>query len=97
MGASTREAMQDIDAAIGDLAGFVEALSHSSAEQSSGVRQVSGAIVQLEQTVQQNATLVEHVAASAAMLRSRAAELERAFEVFRLEGEAHAAPRLPSR
>ncbi|KAF5290169.1 hypothetical protein FQR65_LT20691 [Abscondita terminalis] len=52
-------------------------ISAASGEQSAGVSQVSEAVVQLDQTTQQNAALVEQMAAAAQSLRQQADELAR--------------------
>ena len=59
-------------------------ISAASAEQSSGVAQVGEAVIQMDHTTQQNAALVEQVAAAASSLQSQAQELVQVVAVFKL-------------
>ena len=59
-------------------------ISAASAEQSSGVSQVGDAVVQMDQGTQQNATLVEQMAAAASGLSTQARQLVQTVSVFRL-------------
>ncbi len=76
---------------VTDIVGEISAASH---EQASGVAQIGDAVTQMDQATQQNAALVEEMAASAASLESQARELVQAVAVFNLsqEGGAVAAP-----
>ena len=53
-------------------------------EQSLGVRQVGEAVSSMDQTTQQNAALVEEMAAAASSLKSQAQELVQTVAVFKL-------------
>ncbi|MEG2631195.1 MAG: methyl-accepting chemotaxis protein, partial [Comamonas sp.] len=57
----------------------------ASSEQSTGVAQVGEAITQLDQATQQNAALVEEMAAAAGSLSQQANALVGAVEVFKLD------------
>jgi len=59
-------------------------ISQASTEQSAGVGQVGEAITQMDQTTQQNAALVEQMAAAATSLRGQADELVNTVAFFRL-------------
>lgn len=59
-------------------------ISSASREQSIGVSQVGDAVVQMDQVTQQNAALVEQMAAAASSLRSQAQELVQTVAVFKL-------------
>jgi len=59
-------------------------ISAASSEHSTGVGQVGEAITQMDQATQQNAALVEQMAAAASSLHSQAHELVQAVAVFRL-------------
>jgi methyl-accepting chemotaxis protein len=86
-------AMREIVAAIEEVTGAVERISVASGEQAAGIRQVNEALTQIEQTVQQNAALVEEFAQSAQALHGQAEELGQVVRVFTLEGDgsrAHA-------
>jgi methyl-accepting chemotaxis protein len=69
---------------------IIDDISGASREQSVGVGQVSEAVMQMDQTTQQNAALVEQSAAAAASLRQQAGQLVQAVSVFKL-GHALAA------
>lgn len=64
--------MSEIVEAIQRVTGIVSDISAASSEQSAGVSRVGEAIGQMDQTTQQNAALVEQMAASASHLRSQA-------------------------
>ncbi|MEG0558502.1 MAG: methyl-accepting chemotaxis protein, partial [Comamonas sp.] len=66
---------------VTDLMGEISSASH---EQSSGMAQVGEAVTQMDQTTQQNAALVEEMAAAASSLNSQAQALVGAVEVFKL-------------
>jgi methyl-accepting chemotaxis protein len=59
-------------------------ISAASVEQSTGVSQVGLAVTRMDQTTQQNAALVEEMAAAASSLRSQAQELVQTVAVFKL-------------
>jgi len=61
--------------------GEISAASH---EQSSGVSQIGEAVTQMDQTTQQNAALVEEMAAAASGLNNQAQSLVQAVAVFKL-------------
>jgi methyl-accepting chemotaxis protein len=69
---------------VTDIVGEISAASH---EQALGVTQVGQAVVQMDQTTQQNALLVEEMAAAASSLKSRAQALVQEVAVFRLDGD----------
>ncbi len=72
---------------VTDLMGEISAASN---EQAAGVAQVGAAVTQMDQVTQQNAALVEEMAAAASSLKSQAGELVQAVSVFKL-GQADAA------
>ena len=53
-------------------------------EQSQGVDQINVAVTQMDQTTQQNAALVEEMAAAATSLNQQATELVATVETFKL-------------
>jgi methyl-accepting chemotaxis protein len=73
---------------VTDIMGEISAASH---EQSQGVAQVGDAVAQLDQTTQQNAALVEQMAAAASSMKSQAQELVQTVAVFNLGNKAPAA------
>jgi len=62
---------------------IVGEISSSSTEQATGVSQVVEAVAQMDQTTQQNAALVEQIAAAADSLRSQAQHLVQTVSVFK--------------
>jgi methyl-accepting chemotaxis protein len=70
---------------VTDLIGEISAASD---EQSQGVAQVGEAVTQMDQVTQQNAALVEEMAAAASGLKSQAQELVQTVAVFKLGATA---------
>jgi len=77
--------MAEVVSSIRKLAAIVGEISVASAEQSSGVSQIGEAVAQMDQVNQQNAALVEQMAAAASGLKGQAGDLVTAVSVFRLE------------
>jgi hypothetical protein len=81
--------MSEVVSSIRRVTDIMGEISAASNEQSLGVAQVGEAITSLDQATQQNAALVEQMAAAASSLSSQAAELVQAVAVFKLaEGQA---------
>ena len=59
-------------------------ISAASQEQSAGIDQVNQTVIQLDETTQQNAALVEEATAAARSLADQAQQLTRAVATFRL-------------
>ena len=76
--------MNEVVAAIRRVTLIMEEISNASAEQSAGVGQVGEAITQMDQATQQNAALVEQMAAAATGLSTQASDLVSAVAVFKL-------------
>jgi methyl-accepting chemotaxis protein len=76
--------MNEVVAAIRRVTSIMEEISNASAEQSAGVGQVGEAVTQMDQATQQNAALVEQMAAAATGLSTQAADLVNAVAVFKL-------------
>ena len=70
---------------VTDIMGEISAASN---EQAMGVAQVGESVTQMDQATQQNAALVEEMAAAASSLKSQAHELVQVVAVFRLGGGA---------
>jgi methyl-accepting chemotaxis protein len=77
--------MQEVVGSIQRVTEIIGAISIASDEQSSGVGQVVEAISQMDQVTQQNAALVEEMAAAAESLNSQAQELVQTVSVFKLK------------
>ncbi len=78
--------MQAVVDSIGKVCGVVQQISGASGQQSSGIAEVGAAIGGIDQATQQNATLVQQVAATTAELSRKADDLVRAVAVFKLPG-----------
>ncbi len=76
--------MNEVVAAIKRVTDIMGEISTASGEQSAGVAQVGEAVSNMDQTTQQNAALVEEMAAAASSLRGQAQELVQAVSVFKL-------------
>ncbi len=84
--------MQEVVQSIRRVTALVGEISSASAEQRSGVAQIGEAIVQMDQVTQQNAALVEQIAAAATGLSTQAQELVRAVAVFQVDAGDGAGP-----
>jgi methyl-accepting chemotaxis protein len=71
---------------VTDLMGEISAASN---EQALGVSQIGEAVTNMDQVTQQNAALVEQMAAAASGLKSQADELVQVVAVFKLEDNSH--------
>jgi methyl-accepting chemotaxis protein len=78
--------MQDVVASIGRVTCIVGEISVASQEQALGVAQVGEAVGHMDQATQQNAALVEQMAAAASGLTAQAKELVRVVSVFKISG-----------
>jgi methyl-accepting chemotaxis protein len=76
--------MAEVVSSIARLADLVGEISAASREQSAGVSQVGEAVTQMDQVTQQNAALVEEMAAAASSLKTQAHELVQSVAVFKL-------------
>jgi len=86
--------MNEVVASIRRVTDIMGEISAASTEQSQGVAQIGEAVMQMDQVTQQNAALVEEMAAAANSLRGQAGELVQAVAVFKLgQGGEYAAAR----
>ena len=76
--------MAEVVSSIKRVTDLVGEISAASNEQALGVAQVGEAVTQMDQTTQQNAALVEEMAAAASSLKGQAQELVQTVAVFRL-------------
>jgi methyl-accepting chemotaxis protein len=76
--------MDDIVGQVRKVADLIAEISSATVEQTTGIGQVSDAVVQLDQVTQQNAALVEESAAAAESLKQQAQRMVEAVSVFRL-------------
>jgi methyl-accepting chemotaxis protein len=91
--------MQDIVASVRQVGELIAEIAAASQEQSSGIRQVSVAVTQMDQVVQQNASLAEEATAATEAMKDQAAVLLRTVARFELgqQAAATAAPAFPAR
>ncbi|GAB3192837.1 methyl-accepting chemotaxis protein [Hydrogenophaga aquatica] len=76
--------MQEVVASIRRVTDIMGEISAASTEQSEGVAQIGEAVQSMDQATQQNAALVEEMAAAATSLNSQAQDLVQAVAVFRV-------------
>ncbi|MCW2313871.1 methyl-accepting chemotaxis protein [Rhodoferax antarcticus] len=81
--------MADVVTSIKRVTDIMGEISAASTEQSLGVGQVGEAVIQMDQVTQQNAALVEEMAAAASSLRSQAQALVQTVAVFKLGAGDH--------
>jgi methyl-accepting chemotaxis protein len=77
--------MEEIVDGIRRVADIMGEISAATGEQTLGIEQINEAISQMDQTTQQNASLVEEAAAASETLQRQAAELANAVRVFQLD------------
>lgn len=78
--------MTEVVSSIQKVCDLVQEISSASDEQALGVVQVGTAVAQMDEVTQQNAALVEEMAAAAMSLKSQAGELVQSVAAFRLAG-----------
>ncbi len=77
--------MTEVVSSIRRVTDLMGEISAASTEQSQGVAQVGEAVVQMDHVTQQNAALVEEMAAAASSLKSQAADLVGTVAVFKID------------
>jgi methyl-accepting chemotaxis protein len=80
------ETMTEVVSSIRRVTDIMGEISAASDQQAVGVAEVGEAIAQMDQATQQNAALVEEMAAAASSLKSQAGDLVQSVEIFRLNG-----------
>jgi methyl-accepting chemotaxis protein len=76
--------MDEIVAGVNRVSAIIGDITLAVREQNVGIEQINRAIGQMDQVTQQDAALVEQVAAASEAMRDQAAELGRAVSIFRL-------------
>jgi cytochrome c553 len=79
--------MDEIVASVKKVADMMSEISAASREQLTGIEQVTGAVSQMDNVVQQNASLVAHSAHTAQRMADQAVELMQSVAHFRLDQE----------
>ncbi|WP_395345623.1 methyl-accepting chemotaxis protein [Ningiella sp. W23] len=78
------DTMQEIVVSIQRVNDIMSEIAAASAEQASGIDEVSKAVTQMDEMTQQNAALVEEAAAAAESMRSQASDLNHRVGTFKL-------------
>ena len=89
--------LSGVNEAIAALSQDFEAIADAALRQSSGIRDINGAVVQIEQATQQNVAMVEESTAASEALSREAANLMEQLSRFRMSGSAKAASSAPQR
>ncbi|MTV37072.1 methyl-accepting chemotaxis protein [Duganella radicis] len=79
-------AMRDIVDSVAHVERIMAQIKHASAEQHAGILACSQAVTEMDQGTQQNAALVEQVAAAASALQEQSGQLEQAVSRFKIAG-----------
>ena len=89
--------MGEIVASVQRVTDIMAEISAASQEQSAGIEQVNQTVVQMDETTQQNAALVEEATAAARAMEEQAGHLSEAVSIFVVdEAETVVAPRAPA-
>ena len=83
--AQAGKTMSEIVTAIKRVTDIMAEIAAASAEQSTGIEEVNGAVSQMDEMTQQNAALVEEAAAAAESLLDQAAAMTEAVGIFKFE------------
>jgi methyl-accepting chemotaxis protein len=86
----TSSAMHDILDSVVRVEEIMVQIRHAGAEQHAGIVSCSRAIVEMDQATQQNAALVEEVAAAATSLQQQSGQLAQAVSRFRIDAQTQA-------
>ncbi|HOE40862.1 MAG TPA: methyl-accepting chemotaxis protein [Rhodoferax sp.] len=86
--------MNEVVAAIRQVTDIMGQISTASDDQSHGVSQVGEAVTMMDQATQQNAALVEQMAAAAGSLKVRSQELVQTVAIFKLGSGGNSGPAL---
>ena len=78
--------MREVVEAVGRVTAIMAEISAAGQQQTEGIDQVQQAIMQMDETTQQNAALVEQAAAASEAMQMQAAALARAVSVFKVDG-----------
>ncbi len=82
------ETMKDIVVSIKRVNDIMAEIAAASAEQSSGIEEISTAVMQMDEMTQQNAALVEEAAAAAESLQAQANQLTQRVAQFKVANDA---------
>ncbi len=85
--------LEEIVASVKRVTDIIAEITAASQEQASGIDQVNKAIMQMDETTQQNAALVEETTSASQSMKEQAKELMRQVAVFKVSGTGSAPPR----
>jgi aerotaxis receptor len=74
---------------VGKVGTVLDEISHAAAEQTLGISQINEAIVQMDSITQQNAAMVEELAATAKSLHFQVEGVSNTMKLFRLQAGEH--------
>ena len=84
--------LEEIVESVKRVTDIIAEISAASQEQATGIDQVNKAIMQMDETTQQNAALVEEAAASSQSVKEQATGLQHQVEFFKLDTEVEQLP-----
>ncbi len=87
--------MGEIVASVQRVTDIMAEISAASQEQSAGIEQVNQTVVQMDETTQQNAALVEEATAAARSMEEQAGHLSDAVSIFKLDAHDVVLPPAP--
>ena len=85
--ADAGQTMQAIVGRVHDVAALIDQISVATREQTAGLVDINGAVIEIDRMTQQNSALVEESAAAAESLRGQASRLVQAVSAFKLRAE----------
>jgi len=80
--------MEEIVDSVKRVTDIMAEITSASAEQSSGIEQVTQTVTQMDEVTQQNASLVEEASAAARSMEEQAGTMENLVQQFRISEEA---------
>jgi methyl-accepting chemotaxis protein len=87
--------MEEVVASVRRVTDIMGEITSASQEQSAGIAQVNGTIVEMDESTQQNAALVEEATAAAESMQLQAANLARVVSIFKIDASA-SVPKAPA-
>ena len=82
----SNQALEDIIQAINNVSGIISEIANAGREQAIGIEQVNTAVTQMDEGTQQNAALVDQVAAASASMEDQASALQDLVTRFKVSG-----------
>ena len=87
LGDESGKTLEEIQAAVKKVTDIVAEIAAASREQSTGIEQVNKSVMQMDQSTQQNAALVEQAAAASQAIVEQAHSLNQMISDYRVEAE----------